>query len=61
MSRSFKKTVKVGVCGGTNTEFYRERDREIRRKNKEICREMLDMNDAEREEVVMNDKYLKDD
>ena len=59
MSRTYKKNVKVGIAGGTNTEFYRSRDRKIRRKNREICRCMVD--DEDRDLTVMNDKYIKND
>lgn len=59
MSRTYKKNVKVGIAGGTNTEFYRSRDRKIRRKNREICRGMVDNED--RDLAVMNDKYIKND
>lgn len=59
MSRSYKKNVKVGIAQGTNTEFYRSRDRKIRRKNREICRSMVD--DEDRDLTVMIDKYIKND
>ena len=47
MSRTYKKNIKVGVAGGTNTEFYRSRDRKIRRKNREVCRGMVDDEDRD--------------
>ena len=57
MSRTYKKNVKVGIAGGKNTEFYRSRDRKIRRKNREICRSIVD--DEDRDLTVLNDKYIK--
>lgn len=40
MSRSRRKP-KVGICVGSNTEYYRERNRNTRTKNKRILRKAL--------------------
>lgn len=59
MGKTYRKNIRIGICEGTNTEFYRSRDRKIRRKNREICRGMV--GDEDRDLTVMNDKYIKND
>ena len=59
MARTYKKNIRQGVCGGTNTEFYQKRNRKVRRENKEICRELV--NDDDRDIVLFNDDYRRDD
>ena len=51
MSRSYKKTVKLGVCYGSNTDFYRRRRRKFRTVNKQMLRNLL----ANREIDDVND------
>ena len=38
MSRSYKKKSKQGICVGSNTEYYREANRQIRAKAKQKLR-----------------------
>lgn len=59
MSRTFKKFIRYGICGGKNTEFYRERNRKLRHVNKEHLREMI--NDEDLDGITFDDNYKKDD
>ena len=43
MSRTYRKYLRLGVCCGSNTEWYRERRREQRTKNKHILRKLRKM------------------
>lgn len=41
MSKSYGKYKTIGVCYGSNTEYYRDRYRAFRNKNKQIIRNIL--------------------
>ncbi len=41
MSRSYKKHASGGVCRGSNTQYYRNRNKSTRNKNKHIIRNAL--------------------
>ena len=41
MSRSYKKHASGGICCGSNTEYYRDRNKSTRNKNKHILRNTL--------------------
>ena len=41
MSRSYKKYASAGICHGSNTKYYRDRNRNTRNKNKQIIRNTL--------------------
>ena len=41
MSKSYGKYKTVGVCCGSNTEYYRDRYRVFRNKNKQIIRNII--------------------
>lgn len=41
MSKTYRKNVRVGICGGTNTDFYKDRRRFVRHKNKSMLKELL--------------------
>ena len=41
MSRSYKKYASDGICCGSNTKYYRARNRNTRNKNKHIIRNTL--------------------
>ena len=41
MSRSYKKYASGGICTGSNTEYYRDRNKSTRNKNKHILRNTL--------------------
>jgi len=41
MSRSRKKNASGGMCRGCNTEYYRDRNRSTRAKNRNMLRTML--------------------
>ena len=40
MSRTYRKYVKCGVCTGSNTEYYRDMNRKVRRKNNHSLRSL---------------------
>lgn len=62
MSRSYKKKLRVGIAGGTNTEFYRSRTRKFRRSNnahlKKVFRTVIP---EEIDENLCFKKYSKKD
>ena len=41
MARTYRKVIKLGVCSGSNTEYYRYKRRETRRKNNQNLRNLL--------------------
>ena len=41
MSRTYRKVVKCGICTGSNTEYYREKNRKCRAKNRQTLRNMI--------------------
>lgn len=41
MSKSYGNYKTVGICTGTNTEFYHDRRVRVRRKNKSIIRNII--------------------
>ena len=41
MSRSYKKHASGGICCGSNTQYYRDRNKNTRNKNKHIIRNAL--------------------
>ena len=41
MSRSYKKYASGGICCGSNTEYYRDRNKSTRNKHKHILRNTL--------------------
>lgn len=41
MSKSFGSYKTIGVCTGSNTEFYRDRARQLRNKNRQKMRNVL--------------------
>lgn len=41
MSKSYSKVKRVGICSGTNTDFYRERRKMFRAKDKQAMRDAL--------------------
>lgn len=47
MSKSFGKYKTMGVCTGSNTEFYRDRARQLRNKNRQKMRNVLANYNAE--------------
>ena len=47
MSRSYKKIVKLGNCGGSNTEYYRTMNRKCRAKNRHTLRSIMANYDIE--------------
>lgn len=47
MSKTYRKNVRVGICGGKNTEYYRSRARRLRRVNNNYLRSMSKMADIE--------------
>lgn len=46
MSKSYSKIKRIGVCSGTNTEFYRAKRRNIRAKEKQAIRDTIAHNDV---------------
>ena len=47
MSRSYKKYASAGICCGSNTEYYRDRNRNTRNKNKHIIRNIFKRYDVD--------------
>jgi len=47
MSKTYKKKLRIGICYGNNTEFYRERRRRNRRVNRNILRTVLSRHEGE--------------
>ena len=41
MSRTYRKVVKCGICTGSNTEYYREKNRKCRAKNRHSLRNAI--------------------
>ena len=62
MSRSYKKVIKCGTCTGSNTEFYRNRNRKARQMNRHNLRNLManyDVEDAA--DLVMTIEFPHDD
>lgn len=47
MSRTYRKAVKCGICTGSNTEYYREKNRKCRNKNRHSLRNLMSKYDIE--------------
>jgi len=47
MSKSYRKYVKVGVCCGNNTKYYKNKRRRVSNKNNHILRNALAKYDAD--------------
>ena len=47
MARSYKKIVKLGNCGGSNTEYYRIMNRKCRAQNRHSLRNAIANYDAD--------------
>lgn len=47
MSRTYRKRVRVGICCGSNTEFYRNRTRRTATRNKRIMKNAVLRYDGE--------------
>lgn len=48
MARTYRNIVKVGICNGNNTEYYKHRRQKVRNKNKHMLRNLTanyDIND----------------
>ena len=43
MSRTYKKVLKLGICCGSNTEWYKQRRRSQRAKNRHALRKIRQM------------------
>lgn len=41
MARTYRKVIKLGVCSGSNTEYYRYKRRKTRRKNNQNLRNLI--------------------
>jgi len=55
MSRSKKKFASGGMCHGSNTEFYRDRNRSTRNRNRHMLRNLLaNMTIEEIADVIYN-------
>lgn len=46
MSKSYSKIKKFGICTGSNTEYYRDKRRNIRAKEKQVFRDTLAHHDV---------------
>lgn len=59
MSRSYKKYASSGICCGSNTQYYRSRNKHTRRKNRHIIRNIIkkhELDDIDGFELVENKK-----
>ena len=57
MSRSYKKYASSGICCGSNTKYYRDRNKNTRNKNKHIIRNTLkkyELDDIDGFELIEN-------
>lgn len=63
MSKSYSKVKRFGICTGSNTEFYRDKRRNIRIKEKQVIRDTLAHNDVSEFDEVYTplNIRLKDD
>lgn len=63
MSKSYGKHKTVGICVGSNTEFYRERRKHQRRVNKNRMRNVMANKDADEfdDNYIPYDIVKKDD
>ncbi len=59
MSKTYRKNVRVGICTGSNTEFYRERRRTHRRKVKNKLKKLQNSGTKEDMENVQLEKLIK--
>lgn len=61
MSKTYNKNVRVGIAGGSNTEYYRSRNRQSRRKNKKRLKYVSSQyDDNEIQENLEFEKLPKD-
>lgn len=61
MSRTYNKNVRLGIAGGSNTEYYRSRNRQSRRKNKKHLKYISSQyDDNEIQENLEFEKLPKD-
>lgn len=62
MSRTTRKNIKIGICTGTNTEYYRDRTRKMRRKYAANLRNLISKFAIDvAEELIMNPKFPRRD
>ncbi len=61
MSKTYRKNVRVGICTGSNTEFYRERRRKYRRMIRNEIRKLINSGTEEDIENASFKKLLKHD
>ena len=61
MSRSYKKQLRMNWCCGSNTEFYRERNRQRRRHSKEQLNKIRKMHIDDFSDMYMDPKIPKKD
>jgi len=47
MSRTYRKYIKCGICTGSNTEYYRDRNRKARQMNRHNLRNLIANKDIE--------------
>ena len=61
MSRSYKKQLRMNWCCGSNTEFYRERNRQRRRYSKEQLNKIRKMHIDDFSDIYIDPKLPKKD
>ena len=59
MSRSYKKYASSGICYGSNTEYYRDRNRNTRNKNKHIIRNTLKRYDVDKLDDIDGFEFIE--
>lgn len=58
MSKTTRKNIRVGICTGRNTEYYRDRTRKMRRKYSSNLRHIIRQFAIDvAEELIMNPKF----
>lgn len=61
MSRTYRKFVKCGICNGSNTEFYRGRNRKSRRVNRSNLHSLITNHTADEVDELVSVTKLPHD
>lgn len=57
MSKTYHKNIRIGVCSGSNTMYYRNRNRKVRRTNKSLLKSAVSQ--YEDDEIQENLNFIK--
>lgn len=62
MARTYRKVIKCGRCTGSNTEYYRDMNRECRNKNNHELRNLMANYDIDEvDDMIMTHTPIHDD